>query len=139
MNEIKPVFGKKPGWVVEPGDPFGIEIGFTTDRFSGYLSRVGDVVWISAIFSLQPGKGNFSRLVNECLRRGYMVKIPNPFPHMQRIAAHLRFMQTYEDDSYYGLSEVWVKDAKKRRNTKSDPESSDIAKQPFNDMEEGKA
>lgn len=110
MNEIKPVHGTKPAWVVEPGDPFGAEIGFTPDKFSGYLSKVGETIWVSAILSASPHKGNFSRLVHECLHRGYVVKIPNPFPNMQRIAAHLGFTQTYEDDPYFGITEVWIKE-----------------------------
>ena len=102
----------KPSYVVEPDDPFALEVGFTSDRFSGYISKVDNTVYISAIMSLQPGNGNFSKLIHTLLSKGYTVKIPNPFPNMQAIAAHLEFEQSYEYGEPFGMCEVWVKRGK---------------------------
>jgi hypothetical protein len=104
MNDVK------SDWVIEPGDPKGEKFGFTSEKFMGYISEEDHILWISAIISTQPGKGNFSSLVKLALNQGYIVKIPSPFPRMQAIAKHLKFKRTFEifpemDEEI----EVWVK------------------------------
>jgi hypothetical protein len=100
-----------PEYMILPGDARGLLLGFTEDKFIGYISLMpGNEIYISAIWSVHPGKGNFKDLVNSILSDGYTVKIPNPFPNMQEIAAHLGFTFTYEEDEMTGeLVEVWVK------------------------------
>jgi len=100
----------KPSYVVEPGDPFGKEVGFTKARFMGYISKVDGVVWISAIISKKPGRGNFSQLVKAIEAKGYTVKVPTPFPHMVAILKHWGFRQTFEWAEEMGEDvEVWVR------------------------------
>jgi len=35
--------------IINPGDELGTEMGFTKDKFSGYIAKEGDYIWISAI------------------------------------------------------------------------------------------
>ena len=105
----------KPEWVIEPGDPKGEKFGFTQEDFLGYISEIENTIWISAIISKKPGRGNLSKLIKSALDQGYIVKIPAPFPHMQLIAKHLKFRKTIEEFPEVGESiEVWVKEPSTR-------------------------
>jgi len=67
--------------------------------FDGYLSEERDGVWISAITSICPLKGNFSKLIKELKRKYNWIKIPTPSNQMREIAEHLGFIEKKE---YFG-------------------------------------
>lgn len=87
---------KKPDFVCDPGDKRVKKYGWTRSKFKGYISIENQTIWISAIESIQKGKGNFSRLVRNLHKAGYEIKVPSPFPHMVLICKHLGFRGTTE-------------------------------------------
>jgi len=87
---------KKPDFVCEPGDQRVKGFGWTKSKFKGYLSIEGNTIWISSVWSIQRGKGHFSRLIKNIRKAGYEIKIPSPFPHMEEICQHLGFIKTEE-------------------------------------------
>jgi hypothetical protein len=104
--------------VINLGTKFANEIGFTKDKFSGYLWRIDKVIYISLIVSLKKGKGNFSKLIENLLTKGYLIKIPTPSSEMKNILINKNFKREIEkqdisyDPEIYCLIEeveVWVK------------------------------
>jgi hypothetical protein len=87
---------KKPDFVCDPGDPRVEKYGWTGSNFRGYLSMMDQTIWISAVYSLNPKKGNLSRLIRSIHAAGYQIKVPSPFPHMVQICEHLGFRETIE-------------------------------------------
>lgn len=101
--------------IIELDTPFAKELGFTSDKFSGWLSKRGDYIYISLIESLNPRKGNLSKLFDRIQERGYGIKVPTPFPLMERILRKRGgFVKTLEPFApEHGINdpcEVWVKE-----------------------------
>jgi len=70
---------------IEAGSDYANSLGFTADKFTGYLwQKEENIITISLIMSLKPNEGNFSRFVNGLIERGFTVKVPTPFSHMQK-------------------------------------------------------
>ena len=91
------------------GTPYADHLGFTKDKFRGYLWDTGDgSIMISLITSVHPGKGNVRNLINGLLSMGYTVKVPTPFARMRYILGRMGFVHTVED-SDLGPCDVWVK------------------------------
>lgn len=91
--------------MIEPQDDRAKVWGF--DRFDGWLSvyEAEKVVYVSMIISNDPGKGNFSRLLERIWADRYTVKVPEPLPVMEHIVRQKGFIHTVE----LGMFEVWVK------------------------------
>lgn len=69
----------------EPGSTFCDAIGFTADRFDGYLFEDGKVCYLSLVVAKQPGQGHFSRVLDELDKLGMEVRVPTPSIQMQAI------------------------------------------------------
>lgn len=86
----------------------GIFLGFTSDKFhkASYLWKVGRTISISAIMSLERGKGYFRGLVENLLQNGFTIHIPTPLPEMGRIVQKqgYRFLRIISEK---GTFEVW--------------------------------
>jgi len=96
-----------------PDSETGRVLGFTSDKFSGYLWKHGKYVYISFIISKQPSKGHFKQLVDRILELGYGVKIPTPLGIMESIVRKWGFRKTWEYvEEVDEEVEVWVKDPK---------------------------
>ena len=83
--------------------------GFTSELFEGYLWKKKDDIYISFIISKQEGKGNLRKLFNNILQHGFNIKVPTPFPRMQKIISKLGFTKTFEQEKDFGKVEVWCK------------------------------
>ena len=95
--------------VIEPGSDLGEKFKFTKAKFSGYLCLKDNEVWISAIVSRKPGQHNLTHLFNRILKLGYVIKVPQPFPHMEAIVKAKGFVRTSEYwDQAEGDIDVWV-------------------------------
>ncbi len=84
------------------------ELGFTSDRFDGWLWDEGDNVFISFIESKDEGKGNLRQLIQTIWDEGKTVKVPTPSTRMAMILARMGFRPTmidWDDEP----CEVWVK------------------------------
>ena len=95
---------------VLPSSAWGEQYGFTADRFVGYLwdNDDGSII-ISAVMSLHPGKGHFSKLVKDLIAKGKKVKVPTPLPKMESILKEWGFRKTFERDERLECDiEIWV-------------------------------
>lgn len=92
--------------VIRLDSNFAKEIGFTSDKFDGYLWQQGDVVFISLLVSLHPDDGNFSKLLDAIEVRGMIVKVPTPSLMMQSILKKKGFKRNIEQ-SDFGEVEVF--------------------------------
>lgn len=88
----------------------GKEFGFTSDRFDGYLWKVGEYIVVSLIVS--HAAGNFRDLVASIQSKGYGVKIPTPLGRMEYIVRKNGYQMQIEEDELMGPVEVWVLEAK---------------------------
>jgi len=91
--------------IIEPDSEFGRQIGFTSDKFEGWLWKKGDAIYISFIISKQPKKGNLSKLFDNILRLRYTIKVPTPLGVMELIVCKKGFKLTRE---WWDLAEEWV-------------------------------
>jgi hypothetical protein len=96
--------------LIETGSEAADLLGFTADKFHGWLWKAGDAIYISLVVSLKPGQRHFSNLVDNILAQGYTVKVPNPLGKMRDILLRKGFSQSVEsDDTTGGAYEVWYK------------------------------
>jgi len=99
---------------IELDSDWGQKLGFTSDKFSGYLWKDRSYIVISFIESINPGQGNLSALFDEIQKLGYGIKVPTPFVRMKAIIEKKGFTQTEEpfapEAEIYDLCEVWIKE-----------------------------
>jgi hypothetical protein len=96
---------------------FGKQLGFTSDKFDGWLWKRGNYIYISFIVSKKEGCGNLSRLFRQIEKAGFGIKVPTPFAKMASIVKKHGFEETAEAfDNSLGCFDtiVWVKEAKKK-------------------------
>jgi len=99
---------------IDIGTDFANELGFTRDKFMGYLWYKDNYVTISFIESLNPSKGNLSKLFDRIQELGYGIYVPTPFARMRSIIEKKGFKQTAvpfaPEYGIHDLCEVWVKE-----------------------------
>lgn len=104
----------KDSFPIEPDSSWGQKIGFTSDKFSGYLWKEEKYITISFIESLTPGKGNLSNLFDKIQELGYGIKVPTPSARMTAIIMKKGFKPTMvpfaPEHGINDLCEVWLKD-----------------------------
>jgi hypothetical protein len=83
-------------------------LGFTPDKFEGYLWLTDRAIYISLVVSLDERKGHVRGLIDRILASGYTVKVPVPSVRMESILRRKGFTQTWEPGEL-GACEVWVK------------------------------
>lgn len=79
--------------IVLPDQPFATSLGFTSDKFDGYLWKDGNDIWVPVITSKNPSHGNLTRLFLAIQSAGYHIYVPTPFGKMRAILAHLGFFK----------------------------------------------
>lgn len=75
-------------------------LGFTADKFQGWLWRQDQYIVISFILSIQEGKGHLKKLfdqINEC---GFKIQVPVPSERMKAICAKrgMKMQQVYSKE-----------------------------------------
>lgn len=94
---------------IEAGSEYANSLGFTSDKFEGYLWQKNETeIMLSLIMSLKPHRGNFSHFVRGLIKRGFIVKVPTPFPQMKLILEYMGFKPTHEQSEHLGRVDVWV-------------------------------
>jgi len=93
--------------IIQPDSARGKALGFTSDRFSGWLWKEPGAVIISFIESRQ--RGNFRDLVHRIHAKGWTVKVPTPLGRMQKIVRKNGYRRTVEplSDKHPEPCEVW--------------------------------
>lgn len=77
--------------VIFPDSIIGKELGFTSDKFEGYLWRDGSTMTISLITSKYPSQGNFRKLIDDIKEKYDTIFIPVPSNKMTQIATKIGF------------------------------------------------
>lgn len=83
------------------GSEFANQVGFTSERFDGYLWEDKDTCYLSLVISKQPGQGHLSEVLSALTKLGYTVKVPNPIGTMQNILIKKGFAPSQEDPSMW--------------------------------------
>lgn len=94
--------------IINPDSEFAKQIGFTSDKFVGWLWKEESRIIISCINSLQPRQGNFSSLLKAIERAGFNIAVPSPLPKMKDILIKKGFTPQIELDPDLGKIEVWT-------------------------------
>lgn len=97
--------------IIELDTFFARELGFTSDKFSGYLWKKDNYIVISFIVSLFEGRGNLSNLFRSIQSKGFGIKVPTPFAKMKMICIAKGFRKT--EDWFKEADcpvEIWVKE-----------------------------
>lgn len=99
----------------DPGQPEADELGFTTDRFDGWIGITDDqepAVYLSFVVSKQPRQGHLRAVCDAILARGLAVKIPTPLDDMLAFMERVGgFERTIEHAAEWDNVpvEVWIK------------------------------
>ena len=88
-------------------------LGFTRDKFHGYLWKDDKYIWISTIISLNPGKGNLLALLDSIESNGFTLIIPTPSIRMKAICRK-RGMAFVTSKSGYDYMEYMVSGLKQQ-------------------------
>ena len=94
--------------IINPDTDRAKVLGFTSDKYEGYLWKQGDAVMVSFIVSKQ--RGNFRELVRRIHALGLTVKVPTPLGRMQEILLKNGYQHTQEpfDEEPGEMVDVWV-------------------------------
>lgn len=93
--------------IIELDDDRAICLGFTSDKFTGYLWKNGDSIIVSFIASKQ--RGNFKDLVHRIHSLGLTVKVPTPLGRMKGIVLKNGYKLEQIFDAEMGESvDLWV-------------------------------
>lgn len=82
----------------EPGSAFCESIGFTPEKFDGYVFEDGKVCWLSLVIAKNPGHGHFSDVLDSLDKKGMEVRVPTPSLHMQTILSAKGFGPIEQDE-----------------------------------------
>ena len=95
--------------IIKLDSEFAKEIGFTSDKFEGYLWKVENCIYISVIKSIRLFQGNLSSLFFSIRKKGFTIKVPSPLPLMESICKQKGFKKTFEYHKQYNEEvDVWV-------------------------------
>ena len=94
--------------IIELDTEFAKEIGFTSDKFQGYLWKVGNYIYISVIKSNNRKQGNLTSLFNAIQEKGFGIKVPTPFPLMEAICKKKGFETTIERNDIHEVGDIEV-------------------------------
>jgi len=96
--------------IIELDSREGKELGFTSDKFNGYLWVKDDDIYVTVITSLHPNRGNFRKLLDTIERRGYNIKVPTPSNRMTKILRIRGFTKQPEyNEQFEEMVEVWCR------------------------------
>lgn len=83
-------------------------LGFTSDKFGGYLWKDGNAIIISLITSHV--KGNFKSLIERIRSLGFAVKIPTPLGRMEQIVIKNGYRHEIEISELGLFVDMWILD-----------------------------
>ena len=94
--------------IIELDSAVGKDLGFTSDKFEGWLGKQGNYIYVSFIISKQPNQGNFHNLIEAIHKHGFKIKVPTPFWRMKIWCKNHHVKRTIEEGEPMGRVEVWV-------------------------------
>ena len=86
------------------GSDFCKKVGFTNDKFNGYLWKEENVITLSLVYSIYEGKGNFLNVLTNIKKLGYDMKAYDCSQRMYAILTKFGFVgnqdiMTYKNNS----------------------------------------
>lgn len=104
---------------IELDSDLGKELGFTSDKFDGYLGLDLDnkTIFISLIRSKQEGKGNLLQLFRNIVDFGCSIKVPTPSDRMMKICLKYGFKLKHEmfPEPFNEIGEIMVYERRKKK------------------------
>lgn len=95
--------------MIEPDSELGKWLGFTQDKFDGYMWKKNDQVYVSFLVSKKPNEGNLSKLFGAIHKNGWTIKVPTPLGNMESILYRKGFKNTVEyDELSKNYINVWI-------------------------------
>lgn len=96
---------------IYPDSKDALEIGFTSDKFHGYLWKDKDSIHLSLIVSLYEGKGNTRRLIESIKEKYSVIKACEVSERMRNLLNLQGFKEEIIDVRYLGKYKglVWRK------------------------------
>lgn len=92
---------------INAGTPYADYLGFTAERFTGYLWDKGDgAIIISLITTKKNGKGHFSELAQRIESLDKSVVVPTPLGQMRAILQRWQFVPHTELETG---AELWTR------------------------------
>lgn len=92
--------------IINLDSKFAKTIGFTSEKFNGYLWKKGRVIIVSFIISLQEGQGNFLKLIKNIQKQKYIIHVPTPSARMRKIMREAGAKEIVEHDATLGPVEI---------------------------------
>ena len=80
--------------LIEPS--YSSLIGWTPDKFTGYIAVDGKTVWIKVIQSKKKNMGYLRRFFESLVAKGYTVKVVSPMETMEKICIHYKMIPSVE-------------------------------------------
>lgn len=94
--------------IISLNTPLAESLGFTSDKFDGWLWQKNHTIIISFIISKQEGKGNFTNLLNTIKQKGFNIQVPTPSNRMLSILKKRGFKLKREyDPNFKAMVELW--------------------------------
>lgn len=84
------------------------ELGFTSDKFGGWLWKKDDEIMISFIESHNQGKGNLKTLFDKIIEMGFSICVPTPFARMEMICNKYGMKKIIRQDDMFGPVECMI-------------------------------
>jgi hypothetical protein len=113
VEHVKPLMDEMEDGVIEVDSDRGKVIAFTSRIWAkeSFLWKRGNVIFISAIMSIEPGDGSFREMVRMFSACGYTVKIPTPTGKMVDIVRKCGYRHEKDFSEEMGEEvDVWVLD-----------------------------
>jgi len=98
-----------------PDSTWGKEFGFTSDRFDGWLWKMGHWIVVSQITSHEPGSGHFKHLIRRIKDFAFDVAVPTPLAQMEAVLRRWRWSPHLIGDPTFGTVELWTEPGKDPR------------------------
>lgn len=85
------------------------ELGFTSDKFTGWLWLDDKFIWVSFIVSKQEGKGNLRALFDKTEEAGYRIIVPTPSIRMEMICRKRGMVKRRTKSNKGDMVEIMIK------------------------------
>lgn len=91
-----------PDGMINVDSKVGRVLGFTSDKFAGWLWKKDGAIYISFIASKEEGKGHFRQLLDTLEATGLDIKVPTPSNRMCLILGKRDYKLEYEYSPVFG-------------------------------------
>jgi len=91
-----------PDGIIQPDTAFAYKVGFTSDKFEGWLWKSERTIIVSMIISKHEGRGKFRAMINKIKALKYDIFISTPSTRMREIALRNGFVDGVRESAEIG-------------------------------------